>query len=182
MEHCSRYRRTLVLASTGTVVIGCGAGLAMSTEPNAIGPREHLLFVYDSLLSGEPEHDLLAGARALGEARTEAGYQLVDLGPVGGLLKGGTGDVSGELYVVDRPTLAAIDVRRGHPLVHERGTIRLSDGRAAEAYLLDADKSRGRRRLHPGDWRARFGSSRTGAERLHGGPLVGWARNRFRRG
>jgi gamma-glutamylcyclotransferase (GGCT)/AIG2-like uncharacterized protein YtfP len=155
----------------------------MTSDPSALRPGEHLLFAYDSLLKGEPEHDLLAAARPLGPARTEAGYQLVELGPTGGLLRGGTGDVGGELYAVDRATLAAIDVRRGHPLAHHRGTIRLSDGREAEAYLLADDQARGRRRVRSGDWRARFASPRAGAERLHdGGPLVGWARDRFRRG
>ncbi|HSN98964.1 MAG TPA: gamma-glutamylcyclotransferase family protein [Candidatus Nanopelagicales bacterium] len=153
----------------------------MSTDPNAIAPGDILLFVYDSLLSGEPEHDLLARARPLGSARTGTGWHLVDLGQMGGLLPGGLGDVVGELYAVDRPTLASTDLRRGHPLAHHRETIKLADGREAEAYLLHDDQARGRRRIRGGDWRARFAPARSG-ERLHdGGPMVGWARDRFRR-
>lgn len=157
----------------------------MTTNPNPAGSGagEHLLFVYDSLLAGEPEHDLLAGARALGEARTEPGFQLVDLGPTGALIKGGAGGVRGELYAVNRATLAAIDVRRGHPLLHQREPIRLSDGRVAQAYMLAMDQARGRRRLRSGDWRSRFGPASGGADRPQsGGPLVSWARDRFRRG
>lgn len=160
----------------------------MPTEPNVPGSAEIHLFVYDSLLSGEPEHTLLSAARSLGPARTAPGYHLVDLGQLGGLLPGALGDVTGELYAVDRQTLAAIDIRRGHPLAHHRETIKLADGREAEAYLLRDDQARGRRRIRGGDWRARFAPARggiggpSGTDRVHdGGPLVGWARDRFRR-
>lgn len=150
-----------------------------ATDPNAAQPGEHLLFVCDALLSGEPDHGLLAGARPLGAARTEPGHQIVDLGQTGALVRGGHGDVAGELYAVDRVTLAAIDVRRGHPLTHQRGPIRLSDGRTAEAYFVRDDQARGRRRVRSGDWRGRFAAPRGGTD---GGPIAGWARDRFRRG
>lgn len=155
----------------------------MTTTAKPPEGGETLLFVCDSLLKGEPEHDLLASARSLGDARTESGLQLLELGPTGALVQGGVGDVKGELYAVDRATLASIDVRRGHPVLHRRAMIRLSDGREAQAYTVDMDQARGRRRVRSGDWRTRFGPGGAGnAGGREAGHLVSWARNRFRGG
>jgi gamma-glutamylcyclotransferase (GGCT)/AIG2-like uncharacterized protein YtfP len=145
------------------------------TEPKPA--REYVLFVYDSLMSGEAQHELLAATRPLGAARTTAEYELVDLGPSGAMLADGRGVVLGEVYALEAKALAAIDVHKGHPVLHQRSTVRLDDGREAQAYLLSPDQARGLRRIRSGDWRQRSG---TVTPRHAGGELVRWARNRFK--
>ena len=143
-----------------------------------MSPREILLFVCDSLMSGEPEHALLDGARALGPARTAATYHLIDVGASAALLDGGAHAVPGELYALAPAGLAAVDVRRGHPVLHQRGKVRLEDGSEAEAYFVSADQARGVRRIRGGDWRQRPGAP--GAARGHDpGSLVRWSKRRF---
>ena len=140
--------------------------------------REYLLFVCDSLMKGEAQHELLASARLVGEARTAPIFHLLDLGASGALLAGGPTAVVGELYALGPEALAAIDIQRGHPILHQRGPVRLEDGREAETYFLTLDQSRGVRRVRTGDWKNR--RVLPGGSRLHdGGALVRWARKRF---
>ena len=139
-------------------------------------PEKSRLFVYDSLLAGEPEHSALSGAEPLGEADTEPGYRLVELGTRGALLRDGTGAVRGELYLVDRQTLADLDVRREVPILFHRARIRLSDGSQAETYLMHPEQVRGKRRLPHGRWRERFAPR---GPRAAPGPFVTWSRGRF---
>jgi gamma-glutamylaminecyclotransferase len=134
------------------------------------------LFVYDTLLDGQPDHHLLAGAEALGAAHTEPIYQLVDLGSYAALVAEGSTSVAGELYLVDLALRARLDRHREVPILFERATIRLADGAVAEAYLMSPDRVRGRRRLRRGDWRQRFAPS---VPRRDPPPFVRWARDRF---
>jgi gamma-glutamylcyclotransferase (GGCT)/AIG2-like uncharacterized protein YtfP len=140
--------------------------------------REIVLFVYDSLMQGEEQHERLAGARQLGKATTAPVYDLVDLGPNGALVAGGTVSVSGELYALEPAAMAALDIHRGHPVLNQRSPIRLADGREAQAYLVAQDQTAGRRRIRTGDWRTRRGASGSGGAR-DAGPLVRWANRRF---
>lgn len=118
--------------------------------------HEFLLFVYGPMLSGEPDHERVAGARSLGPAVTEATFDLVDLGTEAALVPGGTTAVHGEVYALSPAQLAAVDVHHGHPLRYRRGAIKLADGRVVEAHQLAADQARGRRRIRGGDWKARL--------------------------
>jgi len=124
--------------------------------------RTTRLFVYGSLLAGEPDHDLLSGARSLGPARTSATYVLVELTGFPALVPGGRLQVVGELYLVDAATLRRIDVKKEHPVLFRREPIELEDGGAAEAYVMSASQVRARRRLKVGDWRERFRPAATG--------------------
>jgi gamma-glutamylaminecyclotransferase len=139
-------------------------------------PRERRLFVYDSLLAGEPDHELLAGARALGPLTTRAEFQLVDLGPYAAIVRAGSTSIVGELYALDAMVLARIDVKREVPILFRRESIELSDGTRADTYLMPPDQVRGRRRLARGDWRNRFAPS---TPRVSPGPFVSWAKSRF---
>jgi gamma-glutamylcyclotransferase (GGCT)/AIG2-like uncharacterized protein YtfP len=137
-------------------------------------PREHLLFVYGTELPGEDDHALLEGATLLGPATTEPQFDLVDLGARAALVAGGLTAVMGELYSVPVAILADLDRRAGHPILYRRTPLRLADGRTGDAYMLEADQVRGRRRVRSGDWRARNRRTRT----TDGGSLVRWARTR----
>ncbi|MEZ4299723.1 MAG: gamma-glutamylcyclotransferase family protein, partial [Polyangiaceae bacterium] len=68
-----------------------------------------LLFVYGSLLRGEDNHAVLAGARFVATARTAPRYTLVDLGPYPALVPGGETEVSGELFEVGPALLTELD-------------------------------------------------------------------------
>jgi gamma-glutamylcyclotransferase (GGCT)/AIG2-like uncharacterized protein YtfP len=113
-----------------------------------------LVFVYGTLLRGERNHHLLHDATALGTARTEAAYELADVGGYPAMVPGGGVAIAGELYTVDEPTLAALDRLEDHPHCYRRTPIRLADGRWAEAYLLDRPRADRMPRVPSGDWRA----------------------------
>jgi gamma-glutamylcyclotransferase (GGCT)/AIG2-like uncharacterized protein YtfP len=135
--------------------------------PTETPPREYLLFVYGDMMHGEPDHPRLAqaGARLIGPAATEPGFDLVDLGTRAALVAGGSTAVRGEVYALSPAALATIDVHEGHPLRYRRGPVRLADGRGAEAYQIDSDQARGRRRIRSGDWRTRLSPPPRGEER-----------------
>lgn len=137
--------------------------------------REFLLFVCDALMSGQAEHARLEGARAVGPAKTEASFDLVDLGAQAALVPGGTTAVLGEVYALGPALLASIDVHKGHPVLHKRRRIRLDDGREVEAYTLNANQAVGRRRIRSGDFRAHVAPA---APPPRDGAWSRWARRR----
>ena len=113
------------------------------------------LFVYGSLLRGEPAHRLLAGARFVAAAETAPGFELVDLGEYPGLLRGGSGSVQGEVYAVPAELVPELDRYEDHPELFTRTEIALADGSRAEAYLVSEGLARGRPRVASGSWKAR---------------------------
>lgn len=138
------------------------------------GSEPSRLFVYGSLLSGEPDHALLAGAECLGPAATLAEYYLVELNGFPALVHGGKLSVVGECYRVDAALVRQLDVRKQHPVLFQRQKLCLSDGELAYTYMMTLEQVRGRRRLKSGDWRQRFGA--LPAERQS--PWAKWARDR----
>lgn len=117
------------------------------------------VFVYGTLLRGEPNHRLLVGARFAGDARTTPRHRLVDLGAFPAMVDGGDTSVAGELYEVDAATLAALDRLEGHPRFYERRPVALADGRVALAYLLAGDTVADHPIITSGDWRKRLGTT-----------------------
>lgn len=115
------------------------------------------VFVYGTLLSGEPNHAALAGARFAGAAETAPAFELVDLGPYPALVAGGATRVRGEVYDVDEATLAALDAFEGHPDLYVRIRVTLADGTEAIAYAMPRARVAGRPRIASGDWRRRRG-------------------------
>jgi gamma-glutamylaminecyclotransferase len=132
------------------------------------------LFVYDTMLTGEPENEILRGAELVAAAETEAAFHLVDLGAYGALVPGGQTAVLGEVYAVERATCLALDVRREVPILFRRCAVRFADESLAEAYVLSPDQVRGRRRIPSGDWRKRFAPVTASVPR----PWSEWARGR----
>ena len=138
--------------------------------------RECRLFVYGTLLQGEPRHGVLAGAELLGPVTTTPEFHLVDLGAHAALVRGGTTAVHGELYRADLEVRRCVDVERQVPILFLRESIVLADGTHAETYLLTLEQVRGRRRLAHGDWKRRFAGS---APPRAGGAWVAWSRGRW---
>lgn len=117
--------------------------------------RNRPLFVYGTLMQGEPNHLLLAACPFLGAAATAPAFELVDCGAFPALVGGGAKAVAGELYRADAATLAALDALEGHPDFYRRQPVALAGGGAAEAYLLDSAAAAGLPRIPSGDWRRR---------------------------
>lgn len=111
------------------------------------------VFVYGTLLSGEPNHRLLTAASLVGEARTEPAFELVSLGAFPAMVAGGRTAVAGEVYEVDAGTLTDLDRLEGHPRFYQRRRIRLEDGGEVLAYVLTADQAMGRPAIASGNWR-----------------------------
>jgi gamma-glutamylcyclotransferase (GGCT)/AIG2-like uncharacterized protein YtfP len=113
------------------------------------------VFVYGTLLSGEANHHVMAGATPIGEAATRPAYDLFDLGEYPGIGRGGRGVVAGEVYEVDASLLRRIDAFEGHPHLFARGVIGLADGDRAFAYVASRAIRDGRPRIESGSWRHR---------------------------
>lgn len=126
------------------------------TEPIA-------LFVYGSLLAGGENHHVLRGARLLRAARTAPRYTLVDLGPYPALVEEGATEVKGELYEVEAPLLAELDVFEGCPDLYYRALVRLARGVTAHAYLMRAERARSGRIVSSGDYRVYARALATGS-------------------
>jgi gamma-glutamylcyclotransferase (GGCT)/AIG2-like uncharacterized protein YtfP len=111
------------------------------------------VFVYGTLLRGQPNHRLLERAMFIGEACTEARFALVDMGPFPAMTGGGATRIVGELYAVDASTLSALDRLEGHPRFYRRQRIRIENAGVAYAYLVTAEQARGLPVIVSGDWR-----------------------------
>lgn len=111
------------------------------------------VFVYGTLLRGEPNHDLLGQSPFLGEARTEPVYSLVNMGPFPAMVREGSTSVVGEVYEVTNEVLEILDALEGHPQWYYRTTLELTNGIVAEAYLLERSEAEGRPVIASGDWR-----------------------------
>lgn len=115
-----------------------------------------LLFAYGSLMKGERHHEELCGASCLGTVRTLESFRLVDLGLYPAMIESPDMQIEGELYSIPRNLLIRLDgVKELGRLFHRR-TIPLESGAEAEAYLMNEDQVRGRRRLRVPNWRDRF--------------------------
>ncbi|MFA6962365.1 MAG: gamma-glutamylcyclotransferase family protein [Opitutaceae bacterium] len=75
----------------------------------------NFLFVYGTLKRGCKNHAHIAGQTYQGEARSEPGYRLYDLGDYPGMVvdTSDTEGVTGELWSVDNAALARLDEFEG---------------------------------------------------------------------
>jgi gamma-glutamylcyclotransferase (GGCT)/AIG2-like uncharacterized protein YtfP len=128
------------------------------------------VFVYGTLLAGEPNHRRLSEdaygdparepAKLLYRVCTRPEFTLYNLGYFPGVVaKGGTA-VAGEVYEVGAEVLAALDRLEGHPHHYRREERILADGTRAWIYVYahevrdgDVDYD-GARRIASGDWRS----------------------------
>jgi gamma-glutamylcyclotransferase (GGCT)/AIG2-like uncharacterized protein YtfP len=82
----------------------------------AAAADEFLLFVYGTLMRDGPRFSVLAGQRFLGEARTQPGYELHDLGPYPGMITNpGEFVVHGEIFSVANSIRGILDQVEGAP-------------------------------------------------------------------
>jgi gamma-glutamylaminecyclotransferase len=120
---------------------------------------KHRLFVYGTLLAGEANAHMLAGARRIGPAATTATYDLLDCshladyGRFPGLRAGGRTSVKGQLYLLDDGQLAVLDQFEGHPDLFTRTDVALSGGGRAQAYMVADGQFAGAPLIPNGDWR-----------------------------
>ncbi|QIK39234.1 gamma-glutamylcyclotransferase [Caldichromatium japonicum] len=110
------------------------------------------VFVYGTLLPGECNHHLLAGAVHLGPYRTSPGFTLILLDHYPGLIRGGHHAVTGEVYLVNRLILKRLDRLEGYPSEYDRRQLATPYGKAW-VYLYRGP-SEGRMVIRSGDWRA----------------------------
>jgi gamma-glutamylaminecyclotransferase len=111
-----------------------------------------LLFVYGTLLRGEPNHPQLSEASFVRSSRTQPRYELVDLGGYPALLEDGSTAISGEVYDVDPELLTRLDEFEEVPELYERRPIHLVDG-AVDAYVMARDRAIGASKIKDGSWR-----------------------------
>ena len=112
---------------------------------------EHRVFVYGTLLRGELNHGLLAGAVYVGAHRTEPCFTLYALGGYPGLVAAGATAVSGEVYRVNDAGLRLLDQLEGYPRLFGRRLMPTPFGRAW-VYLYRG-AVRDRPVINSGDWR-----------------------------
>lgn len=141
--------------------------------------RTYRLFAYGKFLAEEEDHAFLIehGAKLIGPAQTAIGYQLVEAGPLPGIVKRGTGAVVGELYEVTSQLLGHCDLKRDHPRLYVRDEIELEDGTNAWSYTFRNRQALGVHRIANGDYRNRFAPT----EKPEPGAWVKWAKSRHRR-
>lgn len=114
-----------------------------------------IVFVYGTLMQGEGNHGLLArgGAAYIGKAITEPAFTMIDLGSFPAIVDEGTTAIRGELYIVDKATLRALDRLEGHPSFYKRTTIRFPDGSYAACYVMPDEIIDTIPIIKSGDWR-----------------------------
>lgn len=78
-------------------------------------PGNQLVFVYGTLKRGSSNHGFMAGQTFRGEATTQPGFCLIDLGDYPGLISDpeDTSGVIGEVWDVDAACLARLDALEG---------------------------------------------------------------------
>lgn len=116
------------------------------------------VFVYGSLKRGFGNHPVLegGGAKYLGTHVIDSGYRMFDMG---GYYPGVTKavdepghSITGEVYVVDEPTLQALDFLEGHPNYYERQKLVETEWKRAWIYLLRPEDVEGCESVESGDW------------------------------
>lgn len=123
----------------------------MERDANEQEPMAPVL-VYGTLKRGYTNHHWLAGAPFLGEG-VMAGLALHDLGPFPMAVPSPNNDrLHGELYRVDRLTLAGLDRLEGTPRLYERWLHPLQGGGKAWVYVGRPRQVRHSPRLPDGRW------------------------------
>jgi gamma-glutamylcyclotransferase (GGCT)/AIG2-like uncharacterized protein YtfP len=140
-----------IVLSPGIKCNECGDTSADKQTPHGIR-----VFVYGTLKRGEANHGVLEGSEFLGECAVGTGYKMVDLGWYPGVIRGvkGAGEVYGEVYLVDEPTLHSLDAIEGHPNYYTRYKI-ATPFKNAWIYTLPAEYADEGEEVAGGKWHGR---------------------------
>ncbi len=96
------------------------------------------IFVYGTLMSGQPNHEAFLGKNKKITDGWIEGYDMYDLGNYPGIRKG-EGRVFGEVYIVSDETLEQIDQLEGEGFLYRRVPVKVHAGKdqtiQAEAYV-----------------------------------------------
>jgi len=115
--------------------------------------KTNTVFVYGSLLKGLPNHDLLSGARFLGDAITQPEFTMVSFGAFPGVIHHGTGNVRGELYHVSPAKLKDLDRLEGNGSFYTRRKMQIGNYQAWIYLLPERYLSSYHPKLWPCDWK-----------------------------
>ncbi|MGL4751080.1 MAG: gamma-glutamylcyclotransferase family protein [Aeromonadaceae bacterium] len=112
-----------------------------------------LVWVYGTLRRGESNHSLMRECAYLGQWWSPPNFYLIDLGEYPGIISGQQ-SVLGEIYVVDEPTLARLDLLEETPDEYTREMMLTPWGEAF--YYHYRQTCQGLAAIPSGDWRCRF--------------------------
>ena len=117
------------------------------------------VFLYGSLMRGEPAEWRMAGCEFVEEAETTAGFALLDLGDYPGMIRGGPGTVTGEVWEVPPQALPGLDEYEDHPVLYLRQEIVLANGSRVQAWLY-CDPEAPALSIPSGNWREHLAGRR----------------------
>ena len=131
-----------------------GLPLPPPAAPDALAPDETGLFCVGAHMAGLPLNGQLAalGARFLREGRTAPEYSLYALGVRPGLIRGGAGDIAGEVWAIPTTGIGALLAQVPPPLGF--GTVNLMDGPCLSFLAEAAAVASARDITSLGGWRA----------------------------
>lgn len=127
---------------------------AVALDHDRKGNMTTRVFVYGTLMRGEPNHRLLERAVFVRAARTWPEFKMVSLGGCPAICSGGATAIDGELFDVDAEMLAALDRLEGHPRFYRRTEIEIVGRGRAHAYLLQGMRFGGEGEIVSGCWRS----------------------------
>ena len=109
------------------------------------------VFVYGTLRRGESNHHYLTGAAFVDHGITAPEFTMVDFGSYPAIVEGGQTAVVGEVYRVDLPILARLDLLEEVPELYRRVTRPLLS-RATMLYVLPELHAKDAPIIEHGDW------------------------------
>lgn len=114
--------------------------------------EEHLIAVYGTLLSGEPNEYFMRNATLIQEDKVE-NFEMYSLGGFPGIMKG-DGEISVEVYKVSAEDLIPVDRLEGHPTFYERIFAKTLSGLQVEIYeYKNIDRLSRCPKISSGNWR-----------------------------
>ena len=117
--------------------------------------NECYVFVYGTLMRGEPAHSYLEGAVFMGEYLLR-GHEMYDLGRYPAIVPAEGGVVYGEVYGITPDMLADMDSYEGEGYLYNRKTVTVeNEGGRLEAFVYVYAKELYGRRINCGRWKDR---------------------------
>lgn len=112
-----------------------------------------LIFVYGSLMRGQPNHHYMDGATYLGDGITLPEYAMVSMGGFPAVYANGDTAIMGEVYQVPDKVLDRMDRLEGHPIWYKRTPIKLVNRSKAEMYIMQSNNRERYSPIESGNWK-----------------------------